>query len=224
MMAPARLVFAWSFLVGAGVVPASAQVPAGMMVTAEESAAVTRTITAEPRVRKLIGPGQPRVTVTLLEPDKAEAEAFLQGRSSSLPPRRAAVMLFNPEGNKAARAIVSLPDSRILRIDAITPNEVPFTREDGEQVLALAKNDPSVRRVVGEALPRYELLESGNDARIPFAAQVQPLRSTATNDPCRVDRCAGVIFRNENGYLALRVHVNLTRRSVQVQESQRQHR
>jgi hypothetical protein len=73
--------------------------------------------------------------------------------------------------------------------------------EDAEQALALAKSDAGVRRAVGDTLERYELLESGSEARVPFIAQALPLRSSDPRDLCSIDRCLDLIFRTENGYL-----------------------
>lgn len=197
--------------------------PTASGLTAEENSAVERSIAADSRVREMIGPGQPRVTVTLMEPDKAEAEAHLDNRSTTPPSRRAAVVLFNPQSNRAVRAVVAPAQNRIISVERLAPTDAPFTREDAQEALNLAKGNAAVRRIVGDALDRYQLLESGEDAPGPLVAQVLPTRSTAPNDPCRVGRCVGVIFRNETGYLALSVNVDLTRRNVQVFESRRQH-
>jgi hypothetical protein len=190
--------------------------PPAEALLADERSAVERTVLSDARIRELVGPGHPRVIVTPLEPDKAEAEAFLEGRSQAAPTRRVAVVLFDPRANRAARAHVVLPANRILAVERLAAADVPFGPEDGRDALALAKQDAAVRRAVGDTLERYELLEPGSDAPVVFAAQMLPLRSTGPNDPCRAGRCVALIFRTESGYLPFRVHVDLTRRTVQV--------
>ena len=120
------------------------------------------------------------------------------------------------KGQSAARAQVILPANRVAAVERIAASDVPFGTEDGTEALALAKRDAGVRRATGDTLDRYELLEPGSKANVAFAAQMLPLRSNAANDPCRTGRCVALIFRTENGYLPLRVEVDLTRRTVRI--------
>ena len=62
-----------------------------------------------------------------------------------------------------------------------------------------------------------DLNEPDSEERVPFAAQVLPLVSTNQNDPCGSNRCVNLIFRTENGYLPVRAHIDLTRRTVAIQ-------
>jgi hypothetical protein len=195
--------------------PASAVQPLAAMTT-DEILAVEKAVVADARVRAIIGEGQPRVATTAVELDKAEAEAFLAGRSTTPPTRRVTVVLTNPQTQQAARALVEPSQNRVLAVESIAAADVPFLRDDADQALALAKADPNVRRAVGDTLDRYEILDSGSDARIPYAAQALPLRSTDPRDVCSVNRCLDLIFRTENGYLPLRAHVDLTRRTVEI--------
>jgi hypothetical protein len=195
--------------------PASAVQPLAAMTT-DERLAVERSVVADARVRAIIGEGQPRVTTTAVEVDKAEAEAFLAGQTTTPPTRRVTVVLTNPQTQQAARALIDPSQNRVLAVESIAAADIPFVRDDADQALALAKADPNVRRAVGDTLDRYELLESGSDARIPYAVQALPLRSTDPRDVCSVDRCIDLIFRTENGYLPLRAHVDLTRRTVEI--------
>ena len=110
--------------------------------------------------------------------------------------------------------MVSLPSYRILAVQRLSPRDVPFVREDADQALALAKADPKVRRAVGDTLERFEILNSGEEREVPFAAQALPLRSTSPKDPCSKDRCLDLLFRTPRGYLPLRVGVDLTTRTV----------
>src|SRR5262245_21286515 len=110
-------------------------------LTADERTAVERATLSDQRIREIVGSGQLRVISTVMEPDKAEAEAALEGRSQSAPTRRATVVLFDPRANRAARAQVVLPANRIAAVERIAPSDVPFGTEDGTEALALAKQD-----------------------------------------------------------------------------------
>lgn len=192
----------------------SQQPPAPL--TTEDSLAVERATLADARVRAIVGAGRPRIIFADAEVDKAEAEAFLADTSQPAPTRRLTVVVLNMQTNKAARAVVSLPQHRILAVQRIPVSDVPFVREDADQALALAKASAAMRRAIGDTLERFVILNSGDDASVPFAAQALPLRSTDPKDPCSVNRCLDLVFRTENGYLPVRAHVDLTRRTVTV--------
>ena len=208
----------------AQVQPPARTVASPIALTTEERLKVEQAVVAEPRVRAIIGEGQPRVVTSAVEVDKAEAEAFLAGRTPTPPTRRVTVLLINPQTQQAAKALVEPAQNRVLSVESIAALDIPFLRDDADRALALAKADPNVRRAVGDTLERYEILESGSDARVPYAAQALPLRSSDPRDVCSVDRCLDLIFRTENGYLPLRAHVNLTKGTVEVHGGGGQHR
>ncbi len=189
-------------------------------LTAEERLMIERAVLSDKRVREIVGEEKPRILIADPETDKAEAEAFLAGTTEKRPSRRVSVAVFNPKTSKAAHVLLSLDEIRVLEVREIKEDDVPFSREDAEDALALAKANPDVRRAVGENLERFNLLESGSDARIPFAAQALPLRSTNPRDPCSTNRCLDLIFRTEEGYLPVRAHVDLTKRTVTVESRQ----
>jgi hypothetical protein len=185
-------------------------------MTNAERLAVENAARSDARVRAIVGEGQLRIIITSMEIDKAEAEAFLASESATPPRRRVSVVLFNTQTNQAAHALVSPSDNRVISAGSISASDIPLVRGDADQALALAKADTGLRRVIGDTLERYEILESGSDARVPFAAQTLPLRSTDPRDFCSVDRCLDLIFRGEFGFLPVRAHVNLTKRTVEV--------
>jgi len=186
-------------------------------LTADERVAVEKLALSDQRIRAIVGPGEPRVITADVEVDKAETEAYLAGTSEKPPARRVTVVLFNVQTNRAARALVSSTEGRVLSVERITASDVPFVRADADQALALAKANAAVRRAIGDTLDRFEILDTGSDASIPFAAQALPLRSTDPHDSCSTNRCLDLIFRTETGYLSVRAHVNLTKRTVTVQ-------
>ena len=200
---------------------AQVQSPAGAAasITTEEKLLIERAVLSDPRIRAIVGEGQPRITSTDVQFDKAEAEAFLTGRSATLPTRRVTVVLINPQTQQAARALIELSQNRLLTVGSIAASDVPFLPDEAEQALALVKADVNVRRAVGDSLDRYVILESGNEARVPFAAQALPLRSTDPRDICSINRCVDLIFRTEQGYLPFRAHVDLTARTVEMHSS-----
>src|SRR5262249_45283969 len=150
---------------------------------------------------------------------KAEAEAFLTGRSTTPPTRRGTVVLINPQTQQAARALIEASQNRVLTVESIAASDVPFLPEEAEEALALVKADLNVRRAIGDTLDRYVTLQSGNEARVPFAAQALPLRSSDPRDVCSIHRCVDLIFRTEQGYLPFRAHVDLTARTVEIHGS-----
>ena len=189
-------------------------------LTSDERSVIERAVLEDKRVRQIVGEEKPRVLTSDAQIDKAEAEAFLAGKTDKQPARRVTVVVFNPKTNRAARVLVSIEESRILEVQEIKAEEVPFSREDAEDALALAKDSPEVRRAVGGRLDQFTILESGSDARVPFAAQALPLRSTNPRDPCSTDRCLDLIFRTEEGYLSVRAHVDLTKRTATIENKQ----
>ena len=197
------------------------QSPAGAAasITTEEKLLIERAVLSDPRIRAIVGEGRPRITSTDVQFDKAEAEAFLTGRSTTLPTRRVTVVLINPQTQQAARALIELSQNRLLTVESIAASDVPFLPDEAEQALALVKADVNVRRAVGDSLDRYVILESGNEARVPFAAQALPLRSTDPRDICSINRCVDLIFRTELGYLPFRALVDLTARTVEMHSS-----
>lgn len=200
---------------------AQSQPPAGLSgavapMKAEEIRAVENATLADARVRAIVGAGQPRILISNIEVDKAEAEAFLSDTSTPPPARQIIVVILNTRTNKAARALVSLAQNRVLAVQSLPASDVPLVRDDADQALALAKTNPDLRRLIGDTLDRFEILESGSEARVAYAAQALPLRSTDPRDVCSVHRCLDLIFRTESGYLPVRAHVDLTTRTVSV--------
>jgi hypothetical protein len=188
---------------------------------AEDRRAIENTVLSDKRVRQIVGEEKPRIYIADPEADKAEAEAFLAGTSEKRPSRRVRAAVFNPKTNKAARVLILLDERRVLEVEEIKADQVPFSREDAEEALALAKENREVQHALGEKMERFSISESGSDARIPFAAQALPLRSTNPRDPCSIDRCLDLIFRTEEGYLPMRAHVDLTKRTVTVETRKR---
>jgi hypothetical protein len=186
--------------------------------TAEQMRSLHQAAVSDMRVRAIVGPGETRAFIAEMEPDKAAVEAFLSGTSAAAPARPTVVTVFNPATNKAARTLMAGGENRVVAVRSVSPSDVPFGRDDATQALELAKSNPDVRRIVGQALDQFEILDPGSEARVAYAAQALPLRSTNPRDACSVNRCVDLIFRTENGYLSLRAHVDLTKRTVTISQ------
>lgn len=212
-----QAVYSWGQLT-----PTAAQARATQTeaITPESRALIEKNVLSDVRVQRVVGTEKPRVLVTEAHVDKAEAEAFLTGTSEKQPTHFVNVVVFNPKTNKAVHALTSVEQQRVLEVQEIAAVDVPLTREDADDALALAKADPQVRRAVGANLDKFVILEPGSDQRVPFGAGVLPLRSSDRSDPCSTDRCLDIVFRTENGYLPFRASVDLTKRTVQLSRSE----
>lgn len=188
-------------------------------LTADERSIIVSTVLSDKRVRQIVGEEKPRVLITDAETDKEETGAFLAAATDKRPTRRVSVAVFNPKTNKAAHVLVLLDERRILEVREIKAEDVPFSREDADDAWALAKSNPEVRRALGDRVEQFSLLDPGATP-IPFAVQALPLRNTNPRDPCSMDRCLDLIFRTEEGYLPLRAHVDLTKRTVTLETRQ----
>jgi hypothetical protein len=192
-----------------------------MTLTAQEKSLMQNTVLSDGRVQQVMGAGQSRVIVSEAQVDKTEALAFMRGETEKPPTHRVHVLVFNPKTNRATHAFVALEQNTVLSVEALDPSQVPLFPEDAADALALAKASPEVRRAVGGSLDQFVILESGSSASPPFAAQAMRLRSADPHDPCAADRCLALIFRTAEGYLSLRVEVNLNRHTVAVISQQK---
>src|SRR4051812_32010987 len=101
---------------------AQQQQPAGpgvVPMSSDEKVAMESAVRSDPRIRALVGTGQPRFITTEVEPDKKEAEDFLAGRSQKPPTRRVIVIASNTQTNKAARVTVAMPQNKILAVQNV---------------------------------------------------------------------------------------------------------
>ncbi len=188
--------------------------------TAEQRQLIEKAVVSDARVQRVVGTEKPRILVSEAQVDKAEAEAFLAGTTEKQPAHFVNVVVFNPKTNKAVHVLMSLEQQRLLEVREIAAVDVPLTREDADDALALAKANPEVRRAVGPDLEKFVILQPGSDERVAFAAEVLPLRSGDRSDPCSTDRCLDLVFRTESGYLPFRASVDLTKRTVKLSSSQ----
>jgi hypothetical protein len=214
-----RLVTAMTILLGAADVIGETAAPASPLapLSVAEREAATNLVLHDDRVRRLVGPGTPRIVAADAVVDKAEAQKFLTGETDTPPGRHVTVLAFDPKTNRAARVVVALDENRIVSVDRADPASVPLVGDDVEDAFALAKKDRAVRRAVGDGLDQAAVSVPGREASGPLVVEGLPLRTSDPRDPCRVDRCLDLIFRAADGYLPIRVRVDVTKRSVSVE-------
>src|SRR5260370_7899974 len=71
-------------------------------LTSDERSVIERAVLEDKRVRQIVGEEKPRVLTSDAQIDKAEAEAFLAGKTDKHPARRATPPLFNPNTTRPA--------------------------------------------------------------------------------------------------------------------------
>lgn len=185
-------------------------------VAALDASFLTRETLSDARVRELLGPGEGKVIAVDALRDKAEAEAYLDGRREAPPARSASVLVWNKSAGKAARALLSVPDGKVMSVTAVKSADVPLLPDELEEALKLVKASGPARQAVGPSLERYRVVASGEDSSQGYAAQALPVRSYDKADSCAIAHCLDFIFREQRSYLPLRVHVDLGRQSVEV--------
>jgi hypothetical protein len=185
-------------------------------LTAQESSLMRNTALTDARVQQVVGAGQTRVLLGEAVPDKAEAIAFYKGETQKPPTHHVWATVFNPKTNKAAEIFISLEQNTILKVQEIKATDVPLTRDDVDEALALAKAAPDVRQAVGSRVDQFVVLDPGATQKVPLEAQSLRVRGADPNDPCTLDRCLDLLFKTDTGYLPLRAAVDLTKHTVTV--------
>jgi hypothetical protein len=212
-----------SMLLAASVVSAQSRQGPPVMLSAAQQERLAAVVLANPEIRRLVGPGA-RVYFSTPEFDKEATEAFLNG-STDVPPRPLVnVLAVSPRG--AARARVALDNGRAVRVEPVAAVDVPILDEDVARALALAQRSARTGIRMGPMLERFQPARAGVEyPPTAYIAEPLPLRSSNPRDPCSRDRCLELVFRTPQGYLPLRIQVNLTRgRAIPVGPTVEQHR
>ncbi|MDQ6942500.1 MAG: hypothetical protein M3169_08320 [Candidatus Eremiobacteraeota bacterium] len=183
-------------------------------LAAGQRARLAKAIAANSELRRIVG-DQPRVVFGEPVFDKIEAELYVRKLRATPPVQQVPIVLFDAKTNRAASAVV-LPDGKVTRIEVIPAVLVPFTPEDAAEAVDLIR-----RSAAGKQIPELERFQRDSpDARAPrdaYVVQLLPVRGGDAKDPCSADRCMDAIFRTPRGYLPLRAHVDLTRRTVEIE-------
>lgn len=171
-------------------------------------------VLANPEARAALGGDtQPRLHYGTPVYDKAEVEAYLQGRTDQAPSPRASVLAV---GRAAAASLeVSVRDRRVMAVRPVALGDTPLFDEDIAEALGLVRGAGPARDALGERLARFEPAAAGREyPPSAYVAEALPLRSSDPQDPCSRDRCLEFVFRTPQGYLPQRVQVDLTRKSA----------
>jgi len=187
---------------------------------AEQRAGIERVILANPDIRTAFPDGRLRVIISQPEPVKSESQAFLTGQRVEPPSSYVTALVLDPARNVARRITVSQQGNRVLSVQPVEPNTVPFGEEDLIAAWGLAQRNAELQRSLTGYAGRFRPLSPASEAVEPFAVEPLPLRSIGPKDLCTRDRCLDLIFRTPDGYLPLRAHVNLTRGTVTVARRQ----
>lgn len=180
---------------------------------------VLRGVTSNARVRDLVG-AKPRAIVSDPLPDKGEAQHYALDANAPAPIRLVTITLLDPQTNRAARVAVDT-DGRIRNIVRIDAGDVPFTYDDAAEALSLVRASAPANRAIPR-LQEFRLHRSGSPiAATDRLAQLLPLRSADPRDACAHDRCADLIFGTPAGYLSVRAHVDLSKRTVVIEGASR---
>lgn len=199
--------------------PGKPQARQSLALSASEKSTMQNTAVADSRIRQIVGTGAVRVIVSDAQPDKYQEIAYLKGETQVPPTHHVWAIVFNPATYKAAEVFISLEQNTILKVQEIKAVDVPLTREDIDEALALAKASPDVRQAVGSRVDQFVVVDRSATKSVPFIAQALRVRSSDPNDSCTRDRCLDLLFKTETGYLPLRAAVDLTQHTVTVKNS-----
>lgn len=160
---------------------------------------------------------QPRERVVAVQPD-ARLDAIIdggQGRvvgvesiDDKLGQRRARVVIDNPRSRTAAAVIVDLASGRVLDVERLEPQRIPFTQAQLEQATTIALRSADVRMFLGRDADRFRARTPGGPQS--YAVEGFALLSNNPRDPCSRSRCVDLLFFGVNRYLTgRRVTVDL---------------
>jgi len=193
---------------------ASQRLPLDPLVP-QEKAIAERIARTDKRVMELVGEAGVRVVSVELLALKPESLATAQEM-----PRRAEVMLFQPEREVGAKIAVNLQRGTVEQVERLSSREVPMTQQDLSDAFQLALGEPELQKILPE-LPSYHV-QTANESQVLVAAQNMvtglPIRGTKPNDPCTKHRCMQLFFKRGRDYLSeASVIVDLSAKHVYVE-------
>src|ERR1700736_1723807 len=116
---------------------ATATTAAEMSLTATERVRVAQAVTTDARVRAIVG-ARPRVIVGEPILEEAQLERYVRVQAAPPPTREVPAILFNVQTNRAASAFATA-EGRVLAVEAISAQLVPFTVEDAAAAFDLVR-------------------------------------------------------------------------------------
>jgi len=187
----------------------------------EDKAVAERLARSDRRVRDLVGEANVRlvlVQVVALKPESAT--------ESARPVRHAEVVLFQPQGEVGARALVNLASAAVEQVIRLDGSQVPMTTEDLADAFQLALRNEEVLKILGPTGKSYQVQSmSLTGTATPMENSVTGLRvrSSDEHDPCFKHRCLQLAFRRGRDFLSgPMIIADLTAKRVYVERKKQQ--
>ena len=208
--------------------PQQAQVLPLDPLTPEEKERAARAASNNARIKELLGSGTQRVVYVeflALKPDDESRARERDGRPIRIG-RHAEVVLYNPENDQGARAVVELDrQDSVRQVERLDSDLVPLTFEDIEAARDIALRNADVRSLLGADADRFRVLRQAQTRRgdeQQIAVEGLRYRTTNPSDPCYRQRCVALLFRRGRVYVRnANVLVNLNTRTARVERRRR---
>ncbi len=187
----------------------------------EDKAVAERLARSDRRIRELVGEANVRLVLVQLVALKPESAS-----ESARPVRHAEVVLFQPQGEVGARALINLASSAVEQVIRLDGSQVPMTSEDLADAFQLALRNEEVLKILGPTAKSYQVQSmSLTGTATPMENSVTGLRirSSDEHDPCFKHRCLQLAFRHGRDFLSgPMIIADLTAKRVYVERKKQQ--
>jgi hypothetical protein len=168
-----------------------------------------RVTRADGRVRELLGQRRSVVGAIYFLALKPDTVGDRPATSDPEPIRAAQVLYYVYDGDYGVSGLVDLARSRVLKVERLENQPVPFAAEEISTAQRLALREPRLRQAVGPALA---------ESRIEWLG----VSAVDERDPCYKHRCVQLLFRRGRAFLMRPiVIVDLTTETVRLEEPPR---
>ena len=192
-------------------------------LTPEEIELAARIASADPRVKKELGPGRQQLIQIQFFALKSGGDSKTRPEQKPLKPGRyAAVLFYRYDTDEGVNVVVDLTERSIGDITRLEGKAVPLALEEIRRAFALALLNRQVRTLLGPKASEFKV--AGLSTAESPQNRVEGLRVVATSprDPCYRHRCIELHFRKREGYVpATSVMVDLSAQKVKVQKTVR---
>ena len=169
-------------------------------LTRDDKALAERLARSDKRVRELLGEGQVRLILVQLVPLKPESYG-----EAARPVRHAEVVLFQPEAEVGAQALVNLENGAVEQVRRLNGSQVPMNSDDLAEAFHLALRDEEVLKILGSRAKSYQIetmSETGTVTPAENSVTGLRVRSSDEHDPCSKHRCLQLAFRQGTDFLS----------------------
>ena len=213
-MVPPRLLTLLSLLLAATGLLAQPARPLPLdPLTPEEQTNALRIARESARVRESLGTNE-----SVFEHIATEFISVKRDRTGEPRGRYADVLFYRFDQNIGIRALVDLEANDVIGIAKVPGKSVPLGRNDVETAARLALADPQVRRLFGETLAGFRVLNGPITRESARGNLIEGLHTVGvrTDDPCTTHRCVSLVFSSGGRYLYndRDITVDLTARRV----------